>query len=247
MSPTESPFRSRGPISTAEAVRLLEETAMEILGRMPYSSNATFLVDLSENDAPVAQGVYKPHRGERELWDFPPAIFRREVAAFLLSEQLGWDLVPPTIVRDGELGVGSLQLFVPAHFEEHYFTLLEAGRFLDEFRRLCAFDLVSNNTDRKSGHVLLGEDGAVWAIDNALSFHAEFKVRTVIWDFAGEPLPDEVIGGLDRLLDDGLDPSLALLLDPFERDAVLARARALRREGCFPHDPTGRRYPWPMV
>lgn len=244
---TDSPFRSRDPLPTAEALRILESAELELLGRMPYSSNATFLVDLSEDGSVVAQGIYKPLRGERDLWDFPPAIYQREVAAFRLSEQLGWDLVPPTVIRDGDLGVGSLQLFVPARFEEHYFTMLDRDRFHGDFRLLCALDLVANNTDRKSGHVLLGEDDRIWAIDNALSFHMEFKVRTVIWDFAGDPLPDRVTGGLERLLDEGLRADLAVLLDPLERDAVLARARALRNEGSLPHDPTGRRYPWPMV
>ncbi len=247
MTEAESPFRSRPPLPTAEALRLLEAADLALVGRMPYSSNATFLVDLCEDGNAVAQGVYKPLRGERELWDFPHGLYKREVASFLLSEQLGWGYVPPTVVRDGELGIGSVQLFVPARFEEHYFTLIETDRFLDDFRRLCAFDLVSNNTDRKSGHVLIDEDERIWAIDNGLSFHAEFKVRTVIWEFAGEPLPDPIVDDLDRLLEDGLDADLALLLDAFERDAVLSRARVLREGREFPHDPTGRRYPWPMV
>ena len=234
-------------MESGEALRLLDTASMDLLGRMPYSSNGTFLVDLWCDGAAVAQAIYKPLRGERDLWDFPPAIYQREVAAYRLSAQLEWDLVPPTVIREGELGVGSLQLFVPARFEEHYFTLLDDERHHDAFRLLCAFDLVANNTDRKSGHVLLGEDDRIWAIDNALSFHAEFKVRTVIWDFAGEALPDRVVAGLDQLLADGLAPDVAVLLDPFERDAAEARARALLAEGAFPHDPTGRRYPWPMV
>lgn len=245
--PDESPFRQRPPLPTADAIAILEQADVELLGRMPYSSNATFLVDLCEAGEPVAQGIYKPLRGERDLWDFPPALYQREVAAFRLCEQLGWGFVPPTVIRDAELGVGSLQLFVPARFEEHYFTLLDDERFHDDFRRLCAFDLVTNNTDRKSGHVLLDPDDRIWAIDNALSFHAEFKVRTVIWDFAGEPLPTGVRDDLERLETAGLAPDVAVLLDPFERDAVLARARALRIEGAFPFDATGRRYPWPMV
>lgn len=244
---TDSPFRPRPPLTTADALAILERAHMELLGRMPYSSNATFLVDLCEDGAPVAQGIYKPFRGERELWDFPSALYQRETAAFRLCEQLAWEFVPPTIIRDGALGIGSLQLFVPARFEEHYFTLLDREHLHDVFRRLCAFDLVANNTDRKSGHVLLGEDDRIWAIDNALTFHAQFKLRTVIWEFAGEPVPETVLDDLARLERDGLAPDLAVLLDPFERDAVLARAQALRREGEFPHDPTGRRYPWPMV
>ena len=247
MSDDESPFRSRPPLPTKDALSLLASAEIEVLGRMPYSSNATFLVDLLHDGEPVAQAIYKPERGERPLWDFPGSLYKREVAAFLLSEQLGWGHVPPTTTVDGPLGMGSLQLFIPAIFEEHYFTLLDDERWHAAFREICAFDLVANNTDRKAGHILLGEDDELWAIDNGLSFHAEFKVRTVVWDFSGDRLTQEVEDGLTSLLDDGLSPDLAALLDPFERDAVLSRARTLLLEGRYPHDPTGRRYPWPMV
>ncbi len=244
---SDEPFRDRPPISTSDALSILAGAEVEVLGRMPYSSNGTFLVDLHVPDEVPAQAIYKPERGERPLWDFPPHLYKREIAAFLLSDQLGWDHVPPTVERDGPLGIGSLQLFVPARFEEHYFTMMDDRARHDDFRRICAFDLVANNTDRKSGHVLLGTDDRIWAIDNGLSFHAEFKVRTVIWEFAGEPIPGDICSDLARLLDDGLRGDLAELLDPFERDAVRARARALISERHFPHDPTGRRYPWPMV
>lgn len=241
-----SPFRSRPPIPTDRALAALREGEVEIIGRMPYSSNATFLVDVC-HDGLLVQGIYKPHRGERPLWDFPSGLFRREAAAFELAEHLGWCLVPPTVVRDGPLGEGSLQLFVPSRFEEHYFTLREDEAHTHALQRLCVFDIVSNNTDRKSGHVLLGEDGRIWAIDNGLSFHVEFKLRTVIWDYAGEPIPSDIRDDVVRLLDEGLPPSLDDVLDPLERDAVLARARAVVCEGRFPHDHTGRRYPWPLV
>jgi uncharacterized repeat protein (TIGR03843 family) len=241
-----SPFRSRPPIETARALTLLREGEIEVLGRMPYSSNATFLVDIC-HDGLLAQGIYKPHRGERPLWDFPSGLFKREAAAFDLAEHVGWHLVPPTVVRDGPLDEGSLQLFVPAHFEQHYFTLRDEGTHLETMQRLCVFDLLANNTDRKSGHVLLGEDGRIWAIDNGLSFHAEFKLRTVIWDFAGEPIPAAIREDVVQLLDEGLPGSFAGYLDAFERDAVLTRARAVVREGRFPVDHSGRRYPWPLV
>ncbi|HEV8296929.1 MAG TPA: SCO1664 family protein, partial [Acidimicrobiales bacterium] len=175
----DSPFRSRPPISTKRALVLLAEGEVDVLGRMPYSSNATFLVDVC-HDGLLAQGVYKPHRGERPLWDFPSGLYHREAAAFELAEAMGWCFVPPTVVRDGPLGEGSLQLFIPAHFEQHYFTLREVDGNELLLQRLCVFDIIVNNTDRKSGHVLLGEDGCIWAIDNGLSFHAEFKLRTVI-------------------------------------------------------------------
>jgi uncharacterized repeat protein (TIGR03843 family) len=227
--------------------RILAGGDVELLGRMPWSSNATFLVEACL-DGRTTRAVYKPGRGERPLWDFPAGIYRREVAAYELSRALGWDLVPLTLEReDGPLGPGSLQRFIEADFEQHYFTLLDDDRHHDTLRRLCAFDIVANNTDRKGGHVLVDGDGRLWAIDNALSFHAEFKLRTVIWDFAGEPLPAGIRTDLTRLLDDGLPPPVAALLDPFERDALATRARALLAEGRFPTDETGRRHPWPLV
>lgn len=247
MSDDENPFRSREPLPTAAALELLEQAELDVLGRMPYSSNATFLVDLVVGDEVPAQGIYKPERGEQPLWDFPGSLYKREIAAFLLSEELGWGHVPPTIMVDGPAGVGSLQLFVPANFEEHYFTLLDRPEHHAAFKEICAFDLIANNTDRKSGHVLLGEDGELWAIDNSLCFHQEFKVRTVIWDFAGDRLSNDVIDGITALLDADLPEPLADLLDPFERDALRARARMLLTANEYPDDPTGRRWPWPMV
>lgn len=244
-----NPFREREPIATPRALELLREGELESIGRMPYSSNATFLLNV-RHDGLQAQAIYKPHRGERPLWDFPTGLYQREVAAFLIADDLGWDVVPPTVLRhDAPLDTGSLQLFMPCEFEEHYFTIHEAGDAYDDtFRRICVLDIVINNTDRKSGHCLLGTDGRIWAIDHGIALHHEFKLRTVLWDFAGEPLPDDICEDLWRFLDRGLSDEIASLLDPFERDAVLARTTALATSGHFPHDDTGgRRYPWPLV
>jgi uncharacterized repeat protein (TIGR03843 family) len=234
-------------VTDADVEQRLRTDEVVVLGRMPWSSNATFLVELDDGTDEELRAIYKPHRGERPLWDFPGGLYKREIAAYELAQALGWDCVPITIERDGPLGVGSLQRFVVADFEEHYFTLYEDETFHPQLMRLCAFDLVSNNTDRKGGHVLVDADRHLWGIDHGLSFHAEFKLRTVIWEFAGEPLPSELAGDLDRFLSDDLPPALADLLDPFERDALRTRARALLSDGCFPADPTGRRYPWPLV
>ena len=143
----------------------------------------------------AVRAIYKPRRGERPLWDFPSGLDHREVAAYELSEALGWDLVPPTILRDGPLGMGSVQLFIEADFEQHYFTLYEDEAHHDALRTMCAFDLVGNNTDRKSGHCLLGLDGRIRGIDHGLMFHHEFKLRTVIWEFGGEPVPEPILAG----------------------------------------------------
>lgn len=228
------------------ALDLLQRGEIVVKGRMPWASNAIFLIECS-CEAGTALAVYKPARGERPLWDFPSGLFRREVAAWHLSEALGWGLVPPTVAREGPYGEGSIQLFVPADFEQHYFTLREGRAHHDRLQRICLFDLVANNADRKAGHCLLGRDGVIYAIDNALCFHAEPKLRTVIWDFAGEPIPDRLLDDLRGMLARGLRPPLAALLDAAEQEALVARARAVLAAARFPEDATGLRYPWPPV
>jgi uncharacterized repeat protein (TIGR03843 family) len=220
---------------------------MEVLGRMPYSSNMTLLVTV-RNDGHETAAVYKPGRGERRLWDFPPDIYRRERAAYLLAEALGWELVPPTVLRDeAPLGPGSVQLFIEADFEEHYFTLVEDDRYHHDLQRICVFDLLSNNTDRKSGHCLVDAVGRVWGVDNALCFSAEPKLRTVIWDFGGQPIPEPLVADVGRFVEAGIPPAPAALLDDAERDALLRRARRVLANPGFPVDRSGRRYPWPLV
>ena len=225
---------------------ILRHGDIDVEGRMPDSSNGTFLVTITHEDR-TCRAIYKPLRGERPLWDFPAGLYKREIAAYRLSEAMGFDLVPLTIERDGPAGVGSLQLFVEADFREHYFTLFEGRPHLHEqFRRLAAFDIVANNTDRKSGHCLVDGDDHVWAIDNGLCFSADFKLRTVIWEFGGEPLPDDVLDAVRRIA--STPPvEVAALLDDEEVAAMIERAEMLAEGGMFPIDPTGRRYPWPIV
>lgn len=243
-----SPFLSRPPIATDRALALLSHGRAELVGRMPYSSNATFLVNLEHDDL-KAQAIYKPAAGESPLWDFPDGLFRREVAAFVTSETLGWDLVPPTVVRDTlDHGIGSLQLFMPCHFAEHYFSLREESDEHDrQFQQICAFDVVINNTDRKSGHCLLGTDGRIWAIDHGVAFHEDYKLRTVIWDFAGQPVEEAWLVDLWRLHRD-LPDELSELLSPAELTAMTDRITVLATNGQYPRDDTGgHRWPWPLV
>ena len=231
-----------------DPIAILCHGEVEVIGRMPYSSNATFLVTVRDGDD-EARAIYKPHRGERPLWDFPSGLYQREVAAFRLSEALGFQVVPPTVLRqDGPLGIGSLQWFVEADFQQHYFTMHETlPETHDQLRAIAVFDLLANNTDRKSGHCLLTADGRVWAIDNGLCFAADFKLRTVIWEFGGDVMRSDEVEPVARLVETGLPVEVSVLLDPFERDAVMARARAVVAEARFPVDGTGRRYPWPLV
>jgi len=225
---------------------------MEVHGRIAGSSNATLLVTCSFEGSEL-QAVYKPVRGERPLWDFPAGLYRREVAAYLVSEHLGWHLVPETVERvEGPFGPGSVQRLVPTDGTSHYFTLVDDPNWHDSLRTIAAFDVVTNNADRKSGHVLLAE-GKLWAIDHGLSFHCDPKLRTVIWDFAGTPLPPRVQADLERLVSDRrhqLDELLEGLLDRAERSALWERAAALASTGHLPVPETDREwppYPWPLV
>lgn len=229
-------------------MELLASGSVEIEGRMPWSSNGTFLVTVTAGDRRVP-AIYKPGRAERPLWDFPDGLFRREVAAFVLSDALGWNLVPPTaeVGEDAPLGAGSLQLFVQADFEQHYFTLLEEPEHHRRLKRMAAFDVVANNADRKGGHCLVDADGVIWGIDHGLCFHVQHKLRTVIWDFVGEDLPGDDAADLTRLVDGGLPDRLGELLHPDECRALMARARRLLDSGRLPEPRTDHPYPWPLV
>jgi uncharacterized repeat protein (TIGR03843 family) len=227
---------------------LLLEGEVEVQGRMPWSSNHTFLVTVTDSDGTTVAAVYKPARGERPLWDFPDGLYRREAAAYQLSAYCGWDLVPETVVRaEAPLGEGSLQRFVDADFEQHYFTLLEDPAHHAALRRIAVLDLLLNNADRKSGHCIVGRDGRVWAIDNGLSFNVEPKLRTVIWDFAGEKIPHDMMEGIDRVAS-RVPEELAEVLHHDEVAALKARAQALCARPSLPAPhPDRRHYPWPLV
>ncbi|MDQ3178035.1 MAG: SCO1664 family protein [Actinomycetota bacterium] len=231
-----------------QQLHLLATGEVRVLGRIMWSSNATFLVDVTDpaDDSSTHRAIYKPTRGERPLWDFEPGLHRRELAAYELSEAVGLGAVPATVTRDGPLGEGSLQWFVDADHEEHYFTIFEQYPDLhDQLRAIAVFDLLANNTDRKSGHCLL-EGPKVWAIDHGLCFAADFKLRTVIWEFAGEPIADSLRAMAERV-HTGVPDSVAALLRADEVAALRARAAELADDGVFPADHSGHRYPWPLV
>jgi uncharacterized repeat protein (TIGR03843 family) len=227
-------------------VHALEHGDITIIGRMPHSSNATFLVAV-QCDETSFQAIYKPLRGERPLWDFEPGLHRREIAAYLLSQAMGINIVPPTVLREGPLGEGSLQHFIDADVEQHYFTIFEQREDLhDQLRAMCVFDIVANNTDRKAGHCLLGLDDKVWGIDHGVCFAADFKLRTVIWEFGGEPLPDHLRAAIEPLIET-VPLNIATLLSSDEVSALQERVQWLCEGGAFPIDRSGSRYPWPLV
>ena len=235
-----------GNLPDDRARQLLREGEPDVLGRMPWSSNATFLVNLSDGDDELL-AIYKPQRGERPLWDFPRgSLCHREVAAFTVSEALGWRIVPDTVLRNGPHGIGMMQRFVEHDPEEHYFTLLEAHA--DDFRRMAAFDIVINNTDRKGGQCLRAlEDARIFGIDHGVSFHMQWKLRTVIWDFGCEKLEPGIVSDLQRFLDCIRDLDLGYL-DRFELDAMRARTEHLLATGEYPEpDADYHSYPWPTI
>lgn len=231
-----------------DLVELFQNGEIEVEGRMPNSSNATLLVTVTGDDDRAHKAIYKPGRGERPLWDFPPDLYKREVAMYRLADALGWDVIPPTTIGLGPFGEGSVQAFVDADFEHHYFSLHEEGIGTPDLERLCVLDIVGNNTDRKSGHCLLGRDGRIYGIDHGLAFHAQFKLRTVMWDYCGHDLADDITADLATFVDEGPAAELSCLLDRFEVDAMMSRARALLEAGVYPDDETGgHRWPWPLI
>jgi uncharacterized repeat protein (TIGR03843 family) len=232
------------------AAEILAAGEVEVLGLLPFSSNYVFLAKVTHEQGEL-HAVYKPQRGERPLWDFPSGtLAAREVAAYELSAGFGWEIVPPTVMReDAPLGPGSLQVFVKHDPERHYFTLIEerAG----ELMRFAAFDITANNADRKAGHVIEGSDGHLWGVDHGLTFNVEPKLRTVIWDFAGFEL-GPLRGDLEKAksdLDEGgsLHERLVPLLEPAEIAETRARLTFLLKEGVFPAPEGPFALPWPLV
>lgn len=233
------------------ALQLLSTGGVEVLGLLPYSSNYTFLAKVTGEGAETL-AVLKPRRGETPLWDFPHGtLAAREVAAYQVSLGSGWDLVPPTVLReDTPLGDGSLQLFVKHDPERHYFVLTEEGD--RDLRTFAALDVVINNADRKGGHVIEDEAGRLWAVDHGVSFNVEPKLRTVIWSYAEQAIGEEAERGLRRL-ERGLEPGSALrerldeLLAPEEVMATRDRIQSLLASGIFPPPGAERPLPWPLV
>ncbi|MEY3978496.1 MAG: hypothetical protein RLZZ284_1352 [Actinomycetota bacterium] len=234
------------PANELTAAEILATGEIEIEMRMPYSSNATFLVRVTAGEHSV-RAIYKPLRGERPLWDFAPGLHRREVAAYRLATAMGLEIVPLTLLRDGPIGEGSVQLLIDADFEQHYFTLHEQRPDLHpKLREMAVFDILANNTDRKSGHVLIDAGDNIWGIDHGLCFSADFKLRTVIWEFGGEEIAASLLAAVERVAG-SLPLEVSSLLEDDEVVALGERAAWLLEHRRLPVDPSGRRYPWPLV
>lgn len=266
-----------GRVSTVDVLTLLAKGELTVRGRLREASNAVLYCSVAY-EGEEAYCVYKPIAGERPLWDFPDGtLAQREVAAYELSEVTGWGLVPPTVLRDGPYGQGMVQLWIEADPEAALLALVEdeepgegwkavgladvgEGRTAllvhaddERLRRLAVLDAVINNGDRKGGHLLPTVDGALYAIDHGVTFNADDKLRTLLWGWAGEPLPAEVtetLASVAAALAEGepLATRLAELLTPAEVAAVRARVAALLASGTHPV-PSGAwpAIPWPPV
>ncbi len=251
--PDDEPEQPTPPSITIEqAEQLLTHGEITALQNVRlWGSNYSTLVQIS-SDAHQATAIYKPQRGERPLWDFPDGtLCYRETAAYRVSEALGWHIVPPTVLREGPSGIGSIQLFVEHDPAINYFNLDD--RFVTQLNHFAVFDALVNNADRKGGHILLNSTGKLWGIDHGLTFHPHNKLRTVIWEFAGQPIAEALIGDINMLCEkvettgSPLRQQLAPLLQPIEIDALRGRVQRLIAEPTFPQPGPGPNHPWPPV
>jgi hypothetical protein len=241
----------RGRSSDKAEALLRELPEVKLLGVLSGASNYTFLARLGPHGESGLRAVYKPARGESPLWDFEAGtLYRREVAAYELSKALGWPNIPPTVVRArAPHGVGALQLFIEAD-GRHFLGANDAPA--DTWLKIALFDVIINNADRKSGHCLFDADDRVWVIDHGLTFHVDHKLRTVIWDFAGRPLPPDMCADLERALIDlergRLGRTLGGLLQPGEVRVLKRRLRGvLEPRWRFPEPGSAWSIPWPPV
>ncbi|NWF67684.1 MAG: SCO1664 family protein [Chloroflexi bacterium] len=243
---------SRKNVSVERVLEALRQGKIESEhGLMRWSSNYTFLVSVTQEDLRL-NAVYKPQKGERPLWDFPDGtLCYREVASFNTSHALGWQLVPPTVLRDGPRGLGSVQFFIDHNPEQNYFSFEK--NLAPQLMRLSLFDYLVNNADRKGGHCLLDTQGHLWGIDHGITFHASHKLRTVIWDFAGQPVPADLLADVEKLAQALADCNSAFyktmqsLLSETEIHAFEARMRRILKSKKYPQPGPGPNYPWPPV
>ena len=235
--------------TSPETLALLRDGEISACTPILHGWNSTLLVEITHGERRCG-AVYKPMRGESPLWDFPPnTLYRRECLAYEVSRALGWDLVPPTVERDGPYGLGSAQLFIQAEPDRHYFNLLDEHR--EALLRMAVFDCLINNVDRKGGHVLLDTSGRVWSIDHGLSFLPERKMRTVMWDLSDDPIDEAVNGAIGRMCHDAeLHSALEANLTDREVQAFYRRAERAADSATVPMEAFAdawRPYPWPAI
>ncbi|MGI5836940.1 MAG: SCO1664 family protein [Chloroflexota bacterium] len=238
-------------ISQEEASSLLENADIKAYELMPSGSNYTFMVLMSMEGRGDFLAIYKPQRGERPLWDFPQGtLHRREHAAYIASRHLGWPNIPVTVIREGPFGIGSVQLYIPVRRGAELPALQNQQK--PDLAEIALFDLLANNADRKAGHCLPGIDGRIWAIDHGLTFNVVPKMRTVLWDYWGKPIPQRLLERLKAFRDNqaqcrSLRSDLETDLQPEEIDAFFNRIEKSLRSKRFPRLDPNRNIPWPIV
>ncbi len=233
----------------SRACQVLLEGEISNCRALMRASNYVFLVTI-QHQGQNLRAIYKPRRGEAPLWDFPDGtLYKRERAAYLVSQRLKWRLIPPTVIREGPYGIGAEQWFISNTNGINYDSFF--NDHVREFQQVAAFDWLTNNADRKIGHCLESEDKKLWCVDHGLTFNTVPKLRTVIWDFAGEPIPGEIIADLNTfqdVLNNDLQfrQNLLELLYPDEVDALKLRLKRILKNPVFPNS-TGSFHdiPWP--
>lgn len=232
-----------------EAMTMLESAEVRGLKLMPTGSNYTFMAMLCNPETGKEYAtVYKPVRGRAPLWDFPNGtLYQRECAAYVVCRALGWSFIPPTVIRDGPHGIGTMQLFIDTDESRNLYDFRDEHEF--EIQRITIFDLITNNADRKPSHFLLGMDGFVWGIDHGLCFNSVPKLRTVVWDYAGMDIPEDIAQDLQELATNHvktkkLEAQLNQMLDPSEVEIFFKRLESLAQNPRFPQLNSRRQVPW---
>jgi uncharacterized repeat protein (TIGR03843 family) len=233
-------------------IELLTSGELEIAGRLVEASNATLYCTVT-HEGREAACVYKPVAGERPLWDFPHGTLAgREIAAYLVSRASGWDIVPPTVYRDGPFGPGMCQLWIDSDPSVDLIALAKSGTH-EGLRAMAVFDAVINNADRKVGHLLPAPDGHLYGCDHGVCFAREYKLRTVLWQWRGDPLPAEAVAALEsisvQLGNDGeLNKAMCEWLTKGEVAATRMRVEMLLKHRVHPYPPEDwPAVPWPPI
>jgi len=257
-APKKMDIISINPLNLAKiklVTKILQFGKIEIIGQPLIGSNNTLFVKvIHENDS--LHAIYKPERGEQPLWDFPlNSLSKREISAFIISHLIGWNLVPPTVYRtfDTPFGKGSLQLFIPHDPRINFFNLL--SKDTRTIQQIVIFDTIINNADRKGGHIIQDQNGKIWLIDHGLCFHQDYKLRTVIWDYANQKIPSELLIDLQMLFEiiknEKLQfvQKLKIFISSTEYFMIIKRTEELMKTGVFPviKNNESRPYPWPLI
>lgn len=234
----------------SRACHFLREVEIKSCDLLSRGSNYVFLTTMMTDEMEI-KAIYKPRQGETPLWDFPDGtLYKREYAAFIVSQALEWRLIPPTVIRDGPFGIGSMQWFVDTVNVSRRYSQITGD--LSILKQVTLFDYLVNNADRKAGHFLEGKDGRLWLVDHGLTFNTVPKLRTVLWDFSGQTVPKRLLADV-KLLQEKLSPEKQLrkdlrrLLDVTEVEALESRIKSLIEKPVFTYPGSRRSIPWPWI